>query len=89
MIREAFAANDLSARFLRKYDERIRKKMWRELKTSHRLQELCSHPALFNLVVKKANRNKEMKEMFTKMYTSQDARDQLKSPGFYLKILFG
>jgi hypothetical protein len=63
--------------------------MERELKTSHRIQELCSHPTLFNLVVKKANRNNEMKEMFTKMYTSQDVRDQLKSPGFYLKILFG
>lgn len=89
MIREAFAANDFSAGFLKQYDERIRKRLGRELKTSQRIQELCSHPALFNLVVKKANRNKELREMFTKMYTSQDVRDQLKNPGFYLKVLFG
>jgi geranylgeranyl reductase family protein len=89
MIREAFAANDLSGKFLRQYDERIRKRLQRELKTSHRIQELSSHPALFNLVVRKANRNNELKEVFTKMYTSQDARDMLKSPGFYFKSLFG
>jgi menaquinone-9 beta-reductase len=88
MIREALAANDLSEKFLKQYDERIMKKMGRELKTSHRIQELCSHPALFNLVVKKANRNQELKEMFTKMYTSQDVRDELKNPGFYLKMMF-
>jgi len=58
LIREAFAANNFSAGFLKQYDERIRKRLGRELKTSHRIQELCSHPALFNLVVKKANKNK-------------------------------
>jgi flavin-dependent dehydrogenase len=89
MIREAFSANDFSGKFLKQYDDRIMKKLGRELKTSHRIQELASHPTLFNLVVKKANRNQELKEMFTKMYTSLDARDHLKSPGFYLKILLG
>lgn len=89
MILEAFQKNDFSARFLRQYDERIHERFWREMKTSHRIQELCTHPALFNLVVKKANRNKELKEMFTKMYTNQDALEQLKSPGFYLRTLFG
>jgi geranylgeranyl reductase family protein len=89
MIREAFIKNDLTAGFLTQYDERIRKRLGRELKTSHRIHKLCSHPALFNLVIKKANRNKELKEMFTKMYTSQDIRDQLTNPGFYFKVLFG
>ena len=88
-IREAFERQDFSSGFMVRYDERIRKKMWRELKTSQRLQDLCTHPTLFNLVVKKANRNPELKNMFTKMYTSQDIRDQLKSPGFYLRLLMG
>jgi geranylgeranyl reductase family protein len=89
VVMESFAAGDHFAAFLKQYDERIRKRLWRELKTSHTIQELCSHPSLFNLVVKKANRNKELKELFTKMYTSQDARDQLKNPGFYLKMVLG
>lgn len=88
MVMESFSANNFSAKFLVQYDERIRKRFDRELKTSHRIQELCAHPALFNLVVKKANRNKELKEMFTKMYTSQDALELLKSPGFYMKMLW-
>jgi flavin-dependent dehydrogenase len=87
VIREAFSKNDFSSGFLKQYDERINKRLGRELKTSQRIHDLCAHPALFNLVVKKANRNKELKEMFTGMYTSQDLRDQLKNPVFYLKIL--
>jgi geranylgeranyl reductase family protein len=87
MVREAFSKNDFSSGFLKQYDERINKKLGRELKTSQRIHELCAHPGLFNLVVKKANRNKELKEMFTGMYTNQDLRDQLKNPVFYIKIL--
>ncbi len=89
MITEAFSVNDFSARFLKQYDERIHEKLGRELKTSHKIQELCAHPALFNLVVKKANKNKELREMFTRMYTSQDMFDQLKNPVFYIKLLMG
>jgi len=89
MAREAFETNNFSPSFLGEYDKRIRKKMEREMKTSRKIQQLCSYPSLFNLVVKKANKNKEIKEFFTKMYTNQDARDQLVNPGFYFKILFG
>jgi geranylgeranyl reductase family protein len=88
IIKEAFVANDFTAKFLLQYDERVRKKMGRELTTSYKIQRLCSHPFLFNLVVSKANRNKELRELLTKMYTSQDIRDQLKQPSFYLKMLF-
>jgi geranylgeranyl reductase family protein len=87
MVREAFSKNDFSSEFLKQYDKRINEKLGRELKTSRRIHELCSHPGLFNLVVKKANRNKELKEMFTRMYTNQDVRDQLMNPLFYIKIL--
>ena len=87
IIKEAFVANDYTAKFLSQYDERVRKKMGRELTTSSKIQRLCYHPFLFNLVVGKANRNKELREVLTKMYTSQDIRDQLKKPSFYLKML--
>ena len=89
IVREAFVKNDFSARFLKEYDNMIYKKLGRELKTSHRLQELCTHPSLFNLVVKKANKNKALKEMFSGMYTNQDLRDELKNPVFYLKLMMG
>ncbi|MGA3012919.1 MAG: geranylgeranyl reductase family protein [Bacteroidales bacterium] len=89
MVREVFTQNNFSARFLKEYENTVNKKLGRELKTSQRLQELCSHPALFNLVVKKANRNKALKEMFSRMYTNQDLRDELKNPVFYLKLMMG
>jgi menaquinone-9 beta-reductase len=86
-IREAVKQNNFTEDFLSEYDTRIRNKMWNELKTSQRIQELCRYPSLFNLVVRKANRNKELKELLSKMYTNQNIRDQLKSPGFYLRML--
>jgi menaquinone-9 beta-reductase len=87
IIHEAFTNNDFSEAFLKKYDERIRSRLGRELATSRVMQKLMTVPGLFDLVVKKAGRNKELKEMFTRMYTDQDVRDRLKDPGFYLKIL--
>ena len=87
VISEAFKSNDFSESFMKKYDERIRQRLSRELGTSRIVQKLITVPGLFDLVVKKAGRNKEFKEMLTKMYTDQDVRDQLKNPGFYLKIL--
>jgi geranylgeranyl reductase family protein len=87
IIKEAFSSNDISEKFLKQYDDRINDKLGRELRTSRKIQELCTYPSLFNLVVKKANRNKELREMFTRMYNSQDIRDQLKNPVFYIKLL--
>jgi flavin-dependent dehydrogenase len=87
IIKEAFTAKDYTAKFLSQYDARIKKKMGRELATSHKIQRLCLHPFLFNFVVKKANRNKELREELTKMYTSQVVRDELKNPFFYLRML--
>jgi hypothetical protein len=39
--------------------------------------------------VKKANKNKALKDMFSGMYTNQDLRDELKNPMFYLKLMVG
>ncbi|MCX6243912.1 MAG: NAD(P)/FAD-dependent oxidoreductase [Bacteroidetes bacterium] len=87
IIAEAFKNNDFSATFLKKYDERIRHRLGRELRTSRAVQKLVSVPGLFDLVVKKAGRSRDLKEMLIKMYTDQDVRDLLMSPGFYLKVL--
>jgi menaquinone-9 beta-reductase len=87
IVSEAFARDDFSRAFLGTYNERIRQRIGRELRTSREMQRLITVPGLFDLVVKKAGKKEDLKEMLTRMYIDQYARDQLKNPLFYLKIL--
>ncbi len=88
VITKAVQANDFSAAFLQQYDKEVYRKLWAELKLSHYLQILSSKPWLFNFVIGKASRSKELKETISCMFDSMDIRKKFTSPLFYLKILF-
>ncbi|MEO6732947.1 MAG: geranylgeranyl reductase family protein [Ferruginibacter sp.] len=87
-IKKAVEANDFSAAFLQQYDTGLYKKLWAELKLSHYLQKLSSNPRLFNFVIGKASRSKELKETISCMFENVDIRKKFMNPVFYLKILF-
>ncbi len=87
-IKKAIAANNFSADFLKEYDKELYKKLWSELKLSHYLQILSSKPWLFNFVIGKASRSKELRETISCMFENVDIRKKFTSPLFYLKILF-
>ncbi len=80
--------NDFSAAALKNYDEAIYRRLWGELKLSYRMQKLVKYPWLFNFVVRKANRNKVLRETIMVMFEDIDIREQLKRPSFYFKLLF-
>ena len=88
IIQKAVAANNFSADFLQQYDKDLYKKLWAELKLSHYLQILSSKPRLFNFVVGKASRSKELRETISCMFENVDIRKKFINPFFYLKILF-
>ena len=52
------------------------------------MQKLVKYPWLFNFVVRKANRNKVLRETIMVMFEDIDIRDQLRKPSFYFKLLF-
>jgi geranylgeranyl reductase family protein len=79
---------DYSAETLRNYDETIYRRLWGELKLSYRMQQLVKYPWLFNFVVRKANRNKTLRETIMVMFEDIDIRDRLRKPSFYFKLLF-
>lgn len=79
----AFAANSLKA-----YDKMIYDLYWSELMLSRRLQSLLHYPWLFNMIVNKATRNPGIRDSISLMYEDVALRQQLKKPGFYLKLLF-
>lgn len=88
IIRKAVEANDFSADLLKQYDTDLYKKLWTELKLSHYLQILSSKPRLFNFVVNKASRSKELRETISCMFDNIDVRKKFTNPLFYLRILF-
>lgn len=86
-IKRCFKKNDFSADFMRAYNNDISKKFSKEFRINHTIQKLSRHPWLFNFVVKKANRNKDLKELFIRMYTDMAARSLLIKPSFYVSLL--
>jgi menaquinone-9 beta-reductase len=88
VIKKAVGTNNFSAEFLQQYDKELYKKLWAELKLSHYLQILSSKPRLFNFVVGKASRSKELRETISCMFENVDIRKKFMNPLFYLKILF-
>ena len=85
---KAVQENNFSASFLKKYDEAVYGRLWDELKLSYRMQRLVNAPWLFNFIVRKANRNKTLRETISVMFEDIDLRDRLRKPSFYFKLLF-
>ena len=88
MIKSAIDANDFTEDYLQQYDKELYNKLWAELKLSHYLQILSSKPRLFNFVIGKASRSKELKETISCMFENVDIRKKFTNPFFYLRILF-
>ncbi|MFM7766514.1 MAG: NAD(P)/FAD-dependent oxidoreductase [Bacteroidota bacterium] len=86
---EALKMNDYSDAFLQSYDSKVYRRLGGELKLSRTMQKLCNYPFLFNLVVNKAERNREFRETISCMFDDLDLRAKLKKPGFYFNLIFG
>ncbi len=87
-IKKALVKNNFTKNFLGEYDDALYKKLWTELKLSHYLQVLSSKPALFNFVVAKASKSRELRDTISCMFENVDIRKKFTNPLFYLKILF-
>jgi len=86
---QALREGRTDAAFLSAYDARVWKRLGKELAISTRLQQLAGHPRLFNFTVNKAAANPALADAISSMFNNLDMREQLKKPGFYLKLLLG
>lgn len=84
----ASLANRFDNIYLREYEILLKKRLASELKTSTALQNLSRHKWLLNMVIGKAATSKEIKEFISGMLANENAKEELKSPFFYLKLLF-
>jgi menaquinone-9 beta-reductase len=77
-----------TAGFMLHYDKKVYGRLGKELNISTKMQQLINYPWLFNLVVNKAVKNKELGETISFMFDDLDLRKRLKDPGFYFRLLF-
>lgn len=70
------------------YQQKVYKKLGAELKTSLAMQKLSRKKYLLNFVIRKAEKNKQLKSILMNMFSEVDLRKELKNPLFYLKLLF-
>ncbi len=87
-IIESHKSGQYDAKFNKRYDSIIYKKMWNELRLGRTLQQLLKYPRLFNFIVKKANNNSSIKLLLTSMLDNVDLKKELARPAFYFKLLF-
>ncbi|MCK9423926.1 MAG: geranylgeranyl reductase family protein [Bacteroidales bacterium] len=88
VLTNCFGTNDFSDETLQLYDSRIHRRIITEFRTSAMMQKLANSSLLFNLVVNKARRNEEIRNMLTAMFTDEDLKKKLTRPGFYFRVLF-
>lgn len=81
-------AQDFSAAFMQGYDRAVYNRLWKELKLSHRMQQLLHYPWLFDKLAGKAAKNRALAETISCMFSDIDLRERLKQPSFYFKLLF-
>jgi len=82
-------ADDTSAKAAKHYDERVWKRLGKELAISTRLQQMANRPGLFNFVVDQANKNPALAHTISSMFNDLDLRERLKKPGFYVDLVLG
>ena len=87
-IEASLKEKNYSKSILSTYTQKVYHRLGKELQLSKQMQELSRFPWLFNFVVNKARKNKELQEVISCMFESVDVRKKLSNPMFYLRILF-
>lgn len=85
---KSLESNNYSGLFMYSYDKSVYKRLGSELKLSYKLQQLVRYPWLFNLVVNKAEKNRNLQDLISSMFEDLDLRSRLKRPSFYFDLLF-
>jgi geranylgeranyl reductase family protein len=88
IIERALIARDFSEQYLFDYDRKLYEELKDELRLSEYIQRLVQKQWLFNFVFNRLHNNKSLQEVFTGMLSDLDIRAKLRSPSFYLKVLF-
>lgn len=87
-VKKCFKNNDFSQQININYDKEIYRLMQKEFKISRTLQNLCKYPRLFNMIIKKANKNEALREFLIGTLEDVEKKKLLTKPSFYYRLLF-
>ncbi|RLG19929.1 hypothetical protein DRN67_01395 [Candidatus Micrarchaeota archaeon] len=87
IIDQAFRVDNFSENMLSQYSENLWAELGSELKTSYNLQRAGKWKFLLNLVIDKAAKKPEVREFIGGTFTNEEAKRELYSPMFYIKLL--
>jgi flavin-dependent dehydrogenase len=85
---ELLEGGSFNASEMKAYDDKVYAKLGGELSLSKILQKLIQYPWLFNWIIRKIERNEELKKTITFMFEDVQLRKQFTKPSFYLRLLF-
>ena len=86
--RDCLASNDFTTEFLKAYDKRIYRVMGQEFKISSFFQSIGRYPRLLNLAANITTKNKHIQSILSSAFIDVDLRGKLRSPIFWLKMIF-
>jgi len=84
----ALDEKNVSRERLSLYEKNLWAKLGPELDTSYKMQAVGRNKWLLDLVVSKAERNPQIREMISASLANEQAKKKFENPLFYLKILF-
>ena len=84
---KALDANDVSAGFLKGYEDAVWAELGAKMKTSYRLQKIGNIKFLTNMIIKKAARSEQIRNSLKSMVEDVENRNNIVNPVFYLKLL--
>ncbi|MCF6341584.1 MAG: geranylgeranyl reductase family protein [Bacteroidales bacterium] len=87
--RRSLEENDFSSAFMSRYDDRLYKKVGKELDISKKILPFIQYERVFNRVINRASGSKVLKEKLILALTDLEERKKLKNPMLYLKIMLG
>lgn len=87
-VKKCFKNNDFSQQININYDKEIYRLMQKEFQISRTLQNLCKYPRLFNMIIKKANKNEALREFLIETLEDVEKKKLLTKPSFYYRLLF-
>jgi len=88
VIDKAIKSNTYSEELFSEYPKKLWSTLGSELQTSYNLQRAGKWKFLLNLVIDKAANKQDVREFIGGTFTNEEAKKELYSPLFYLKLLF-
>lgn len=84
---KAVAANDFSETALSEYPKLLWEGLGSEMKTSYTMQKLGRWKWLLDMIVRKAGKSQDFRDLLSASLSSEEAKKNFRSPLFYLKTL--